>query len=119
MISLKKLTALSLALALGISLFAGCSKGDSSSSSASSATSSGASSSAPAVEPMDLTGVTDPYMATAGIAGDTVVAKVGDFEITADNYLYWLYYGINMFSYQSGEENIDFTQTANGETLDE
>ena len=119
MISLKKLTALSLALALGISLFAGCSKGDSSSSSASSATSSGASSSAPAVEPMDLTGVTDPYMATAGIAGDTVVAKVGDFEITADNYLYWLYYGINMFSYQNGEENIDFTQTADGETLDE
>lgn len=43
---------------------------------------------------MDLTGVTDPYQATAGIPGGTVVAKVGDYEITADSLLYWLNYNI-------------------------
>ena len=72
--NLKRILSLTLTLALGITLMAGCSKG-ASTSSQSGASSSSATSSAPTVEPMDMTGVTDPYLATAGIAGDTVVAK--------------------------------------------
>lgn len=102
--TMKKLLSLTLVLALGISLFSGCSKGDSSSADVSGDTSS--SSSAETVEPMDLTGVTDPYLATAGIAGDTVVATVGDYEILADDVLYWLYYGIDLYASQNGTTDI-------------
>lgn len=95
---LKRTLAFGLALALGASLLSGCSKGDSSSSSAAASSSSSSSSSSAdssyQVEPMDLTGVTDPYLATAGLSGDTVVATVGDHEITAANLLYWLNYNI-------------------------
>lgn len=83
--NLKRLGALSLSLVLALTAFTGCSgKGSSSSSNSSS---SGSSSQ---VEAMDLTSVTDPYQACAGLAGDTVVATVGDANITADNLLYWL-----------------------------
>ena len=83
--NLKRLGALSLALVLALTAFTGCSgKGDNSSSSGSS---SGSSSQA---ETMDLSSVTDPYQATAGLAGDTVVATAGEAKITADNLLYWL-----------------------------
>lgn len=83
--NLKRLGALSLSLVLALTAFTGCSgKGSSSSSNSSS---SGSSSQ---VEAMDLTSVTDPYQACAGLAGDTVVATVGDAKITADNLLYWL-----------------------------
>ena len=78
------------ALALGASLLTGCSKGADGSGSQSS---SGDSSSD--VQAMDLTDVTDPYLATAGVAGDTVVGTVGDYEVTADSLLYWLNYNIN------------------------
>ncbi len=93
---LKRTLAFGLALALGASLLSGCSKGDSASSSADTSSSSSSSSadSSIQVEPMDLTGVTDPYLATAGLSGDTVVATVGDHEITAANLLYWLNYNI-------------------------
>ena len=84
--NLKRLGALSLSLVLALTAFTGCSgKGGSSSSAGSS--SSGSSSQ---VEAMDLTSVTDPFQATAGLTGDTVVATVGDAKITADNFLYWL-----------------------------
>lgn len=83
--NLKRLGALSLSLVLALTAFTGCSgKGSSSSSNSSS---SGSSSQ---VEAMDLTSVTDPFQATAGLTGDTVVATVGDAKITADNFLYWL-----------------------------
>ena len=96
MTMLKRTLAFGLALALGASLLSGCSKGDSASSSADTSSSSSSSSadSSTQVEPMDLTGVTDPYLATAGLSGDTVVATVGDHEITAANLLYWLNYNI-------------------------
>lgn len=86
----KRLLSAALALALGASLLTGCSKGADGSGSQSS---SGDSSSD--VQAMDLTDVTDPYLATAGIAGDTVVGTVGDYEVTADSLLYWLNYNIN------------------------
>lgn len=83
--NLKRLGALSLSLVLALTAFTGCSGKGSSSSAGSS--SSGSSSQ---VEAMDLTSVTDPFQATAGLTGDTVVATVGDAKITADNFLYWL-----------------------------
>ena len=86
----KRLLSAALALALGASLLTGCSKGADGSGSQSS---SGDSSSD--VQAMDLTDVTDPYLATAGIAGDTVVGTVGDYEVTADSLLYWLNYNIS------------------------
>lgn len=49
---------------------------------------------APQVEPMDLTGVTDVFEATAGISGDTVVGAVGEYEVTAGSLLYWLNYNV-------------------------
>ena len=93
MIMMKRILSLALALALGTTLLSGCSKGDGSEDSSTSGSS--ADTSAPSeVEPMDLTGVTDPYQATAGVPGNTVVAKVGDYEITAESLLYWLNYNI-------------------------
>ena len=87
----KRLLALVLALVLGAGLLSGCSGGDSSSSgSGDASSSSGGSDVSEQVEPMDLTGVTDPYLATAGVAGDAVVASAGEYEILAADYLYWL-----------------------------
>lgn len=78
MLNLKRLGALSLSLVLALTAFTGCgAKGDG----------SGSSSQA---EAMDLSSVTDPFLATAGLSGDTVVATAGEAEITADSLLYWL-----------------------------
>ena len=95
----KRLLALALTCALGLTLLSGCAGGDSSSSSSSSA--DGSDTSASQVEPMDLTGVTDPYLATAGLAGDTVVATVGESDITAGEVLYWLNYGVELYLSQN------------------
>ena len=89
MMDMKRLGALSLSLVLALSALSGC-QGGAGSSSQSSSSSSSSSEETEAVEPMDLTGVTDPYLATAGISGDTVVARVGDVEITADSLLYFI-----------------------------
>ena len=79
--TLKRLGALSLSLVLALTAFTGCgTKGDNSSSSGSTSQ----------AETMDLSSVTDPFLATAGLSGDTVVATAGDAKITADNLLYWL-----------------------------
>ena len=86
----KRLLSAALALTLGASLLTGCSKGADGSGSQSSAGDSSSD-----VQAMDLTDVTDPYLTTAGIAGDTVVGTVGDYEVTADSLLYWLNYNIS------------------------
>jgi len=111
MTMLKRILALTLSLALGASLLAGCSKGSSSSSSADSST--------PTVELMDLSGVTDPYQATAGIAGDTVMATVNGLDITADDFLYWLNYGIDLYVKQVTFAEPDYTQDVDGKPLSE
>ena len=68
--TLKRLGALSLSLVLALTAFTGCgAKGDNSSSSGSGSTSQ--------AETMDLSSVTDPFLATAGLSGDTVVATAG------------------------------------------
>lgn len=101
--SIKRILAAALALVMGLSAFTGCGGGSSSSSSSSgSSSSSASSSSASEVQPMDLTGVTDPYLATSGLAGDTVVARVGEADITAAELLYWINYGTELTLSQYG-----------------
>lgn len=102
----KRVLAAALALVMGLSALTSCGGGASSSSASSSASgsssSSSASSSASEVEAMDLTGVTDPYLATSGLAGDTVVARVGEADITAAELLYWINYGTELTLSQYG-----------------
>ena len=101
--SIKRILAAALALVMCLSAFTGCGGGSSSSSSSSgSSSSSASSSSASQVQPMDLTGVTDPYLATSGLAGDTVVARVGEADITAAELLYWINYGTELTLSQYG-----------------
>ena len=100
---IKRVLAAALALVMGLSALASCGGGASSSSSAAgSSSSSSASSSASEVEAMDLIGVTDPYLATSGLAGDTVVARVGEADITAAELLYWINYGTELTLSQYG-----------------
>lgn len=94
----KRLGVLSLTLALSLSALTSCGGGGNTSSAASSQS---ASTSAQQAEGMDLSGVTDPYLATAGISADTVVAKVGEIEIPADELLYWINSGIQLAGYSS------------------
>ena len=122
---IKRFLAAALALVMGLSALAGCGGGSSSSSSASSSaagssSSSSASSSASEVEAMDLTGVTDPYLATSGMAGDTVVARVGETDITAAELLYWVNYGIELTLSQYGSYMTELpwdTDLGDGMTL--
>ena len=97
MMNTKRLGALSLSLLLALSALSGCQSGTSSSSAdaSSSAQADASTPDAVQVEPMDLTGVTDPYLATAGIPGNTVVAQVAGTDITADHLLYWLAYAVD------------------------
>ncbi len=60
---------------------------------------------------MDVYAITDPFLLTAGIPGDTVIATAGDVEITAEEFLYqvsyladsylssYSYYGITSISW--------------------
>lgn len=98
----KRLLAIALACVMALSSLTGCGGGSSSSSSSASSSSSGSSSSTSEVVPMDLTGVTDPYLATSGLAGDTVVARVGEADITAAELLYWINYGVELTLSQYG-----------------
>lgn len=95
--TMKRMLSLALALVLSLSCLAGCGGGSSSSS----ASSSSAASSQTEVVPMDLTGITDLFLATAGLNHDDVVATVGEYPITAAELLYWLSYNI---SYNFGTE---------------
>lgn len=118
----KRILALALSLALGASLLTGCSSGDSSSSAGSA--SSSATSSAAAVEPMDLTNVTDPYLATAGIAADAVMGTIGGYEFPAADVLYWLNYGAEsyldqMAMYGVTNTNVDWEAELEGVSLSE
>ena len=88
--NMKRFGALALCAALSLSLLAGCKSGDPADSSSDRSSSSSSGSSSQTEEPtLDLTGVTDPYLATAGVAGDTVVAQAGGVDITAAQWLQW------------------------------
>ena len=71
---------------------------------------------------VDLDAVTDVFLTTAGIPGDTVVAQVGDVDITAAELLYWVAYSADsMLSYYStyfGITELPWdTEDASGVTL--
>ena len=111
---MKQLLALCLCLAMSVTLFTGCTKKEDGNSSSSS--------SQVAIDPMDLTDVTDPFLATAGISGDTVVAKVGDYDVTADSLLYWLNYdiGYTLQQYSSfGITELPWDTEVDGVTMEQ
>lgn len=112
MSKLKRIWALVTALALLGSLLSGCSKEDSSSSGSGS---SGSVSQAPAV---DLTAVQDLYLETVGLTGDTVVAKVGEYEITAGCFLYWLNYNIEYALQMTGLSELPWEGSEEGGDTD-
>lgn len=88
--NMKRFGALALCAALSLSLLAGCKSGDPADSSSDRSSSSSSGSSSQTEEPtLDLTEVTDPYLATAGVTGDTVVAQAGGVDITAAQWLQW------------------------------
>lgn len=100
----KRLGALTLALVMALSALSGCGGKTSNAPTAGSGSlpdgsSSGFSSQA---EPMDLSKITDPYLTVSGLAGDEVVATLGESEITAADYLYWLNRMINSYLSQFG-----------------
>lgn len=101
----KRLGALALALVTALSALSGCGgkpSNDFTSGSGSlpDGSSSGVDSSQ--IAPMDLSQVTDPYLAVSGLAGDQVVARLGTAEITAADYLYWLNRTITSYLQQFG-----------------
>ncbi len=108
MITMKRLLASALALALAAGLLSGCSKGGEEGSSSVDSSS--------AQEPVDLASVTDLYLETAGVSGDTVVATVGEHEVTADSLLYWLYYNVD-YMMQMGLTEVPWDTDMGGTTL--
>ena len=105
--TMKRLFSLALVLALAVSALTGCGGGDGSASSADPAGSAPSDSSADPAEALDLSQITDPYLATSGLAGDTVVARAGDQDITAAQLLYWLNYGAELYLVSSGATSVD------------
>ena len=77
------------ALVLSLTALSGCGPKPSGSAGSGSASGSGSGSS-DSITPMDLSQVTDPALAVAGVAGEEVLVKLGTAEITANDYLYWL-----------------------------
>ena len=122
MMNLKRLGALSLSVVLALSALSGCKSGNDEGQSSGSSQTDASSSSVTQVEPMDLTGVTDPYLAAAGLAGDTVVATAGGAEITADSLLYWLTYGIDgsaQYYSMFGMGEMPWDTEVDGKTLED
>lgn len=89
---IKRLWVLTLALVMTLSTLTACGgKGTTDSGSSSGSQPDGSSSAGPfQAEPIDLSQITDPYLTVSGLAGDEVVARLGENEITAAQYLYWL-----------------------------
>ena len=105
--TMKRLFSLALVLALAVSALTGCGGEDGSASSADPAGSVPSDSSADPAEALDLSQITDPYLATSGLAGDTVVARAGDQDITAAQLLYWVNYGAELYLVSSGATSVN------------
>ena len=105
--TMKRLFSLALVLALAVSALTGCGGEDGSASSADPAGSVPSDSSADPAEALDLSQITDPYLATSGLAGDTVVARAGEQDITAAQLLYWINYGAELYLVSSGATSVD------------
>lgn len=100
--AMKRLCALALALVMTLSALAGCGKKDPGSASGSGSSSGSSSGTSAPAAPMDLSQITDPYLAVSGLAGDEAVARLGETEITAAQLLYWLYQNIGGYLSQFG-----------------
>ena len=113
--NMKRIAALVLALALCAGLLGGCAKeGGAASSSASGADASGSQ-----VPEVDLSTISDIYQASAGMSGDTVVAKLGEWDITADSLLYWLNYNV-VYLLSAGLSEIPWDEEMEtGETVEQ
>lgn len=59
--------------------------------------------------------ISDVVEYLAGVPGDTVVANVDGQPITAEEYLYWAGYTVEMMEYYYGE--VDWTGSTEGETM--
>ncbi len=84
---MKKMLALALAAALSLGALSGCGGGEKPPVDADQ----------PAVETeqVDLSVLTGPVEFVTGLAPDTVVGKVGEYDITADMLMYWFNYSVN------------------------
>ena len=112
----KRLWAAALALVMALSALSGCGQKNPGSSSSSA---SGSGSGAP-TQPMDLSQVTDPWLAVSGIAGDETVVRLGEIEISASHYLYWLQRVINDYLAQFGGQMTTLpwdTEMVEGQTF--
>lgn len=98
----KRLWALTLALVTALSALSGCGQKGVNLTAGSGSPSGSSSGSSAQAEPMDLSQVTDPYLAVSGLAGDEVVARLGDADITAGHLLYWLSQTISSYLSQFG-----------------
>lgn len=69
--------------------------------------------------PVDLDQVTDPWLATAGLTGDSVVARIGETEVTAAELLYWLNRNTEVYLAQLGGQVsvLPWDADAGGSTL--
>ena len=106
MTHLKRLGALSLSLALTLTALSGCQNG--------------AASSSQGEEPIDLASVTDPYLTTAGLSGDTVVARAGGADITAGSLLYWMAYLVDSsIQDPSSMDTVWELDMGNGQTFEQ
>lgn len=103
--NMKRILSLALVLALSASALTGCGGGDESASSSNPAGSDASSSQQ--TEQLDLSEITDPYLATSGLSGDTVVARVGDNDVTAADLLYWINYGTELYIVTSGATSVN------------
>ncbi len=75
-----------------------------------------------AVVTFDIENMTDPFFQLSGFSGDTVVATVGDQDITVTDYLYWAAYScdsiLSEFSYY-GLTEVPWDETIDGQTYAE
>ena len=111
-----RLWAAALALVMALSALSGCGQKNPGSSGSSA---SGSGSGAP-TQPMDLSQVTDPWLAVSGIAGDETVVRLGEIEISASHYLYWLQRVINDYLAQFGGQMTTLpwdTEMVEGQTF--
>lgn len=98
----KRIGALTLALVTALSALSGCGQKGANLTAGSGSPSGSSSGSSAQAEPMDLSQVTDPYLAVSGLAGDEVVARLGEADITAGHLLYWLSQTISSYLSQFG-----------------